>query len=128
MKKIEILSKADQIDAILEDRLEQALREKIPDLTAYDLLRSLTFTRKDLVEHLRRNLRATNKYFDMHEGAEPPPGTQIEVLHDVPVMMRESSGEYRVGWMDRGVMTDARRFNDLSEAVAHYIMLSAGMD
>jgi hypothetical protein len=113
-----LIPKEEQISAMLDGRIYQLLREKIPDFHEVDFRKYLTVTGKDIEEFLVRHPDSVERYLAEHLGRAP--------IHDTGAIEVHGS-TFNVGWVDHGRLRFGKQFPSANEAVAEHVLLNHGI-
>lgn len=107
-----------QIEAMLSGTVYDLASQYHDNPSKYNLKNYLTINRSEVVDYLRFHEDDTLKYFKNKQS--------MGSTCDVECIWKENEC-YFVGTMDHGKPRFVRKFNDISEAVAEYILVSYGM-
>jgi hypothetical protein len=112
------VSKADQINAMLNGTLFHLLGRYVDDPLRTDFRKLITVERADIVAYLREHPQAAETYFQWQLINSPN--------HDVETILRRKNG-YVVVTMFHGEERFPRQFSSIAEAVAEHVLLNFGM-
>lgn len=115
MKELPI-PKEEQVNAMLEGRIYDLLREYYP-IAGTDFRPCITVSRLDIESLLRQNPSKADEYFDLHGNKGVPRENVLE----------GEGGRYRVLWIDQGKIREQKEFADIVSAVTEHVLVDHGM-